>query len=515
MTLELTRRLLTTGAIAARDLEAALYLSVVRGVSIARALVDRGVLSERSLEEELSRRSGLPLRQVTPSAEIADKLPRGMCRMLAAVPLRHDPVSGVVEIAAVDPLDGHISAEFTFHLGAPIRVQRATMAAIEEAIRRLELADGGTSSRSRRRTPAFPHGAPDTVPPSPPPSAPPPDEVPIPLVRRVSAQSHPELRIADAALHSAPEALRQGRSDVSPSVDWDATGRIHDEPVARHDPEELLPLGSADSEDDPASRRRHFRDIPLDGPSVSFPSAPPPPGMRLPSSPDDPKLAIAARAALQEVESLRPKTGTSSAQAESAVADEVTADDGVVGEEEPTPIDADHPDVDGPEPETIPRAPDAGWAPTLPELFDLIARARGRDDLLDMMLRAMTMVARRGALFVLRKDAYHGWSANPAFGSEDSLRTLVIPAGKPSIFATSAAAGFYLGPIPQTPVHRGLLEVMGRATPDVAVYVVKLKGRATIVLVADELDDTLIGTRTLGEIARRASETLTRILTQK
>ncbi len=123
MTLELTRRLLTTGAIAARDLEAALYLSVVRGVSIARALVDRGVLSERSLEEELSRRSGLPLRQVTPSAEIADKLPRGMCRMLAAVPLRHDPVSGVVEIAAVDPLDGHISAEFTFHLGAPIRVQ--------------------------------------------------------------------------------------------------------------------------------------------------------------------------------------------------------------------------------------------------------------------------------------------------------------------------------------------------------------------------------------------------------
>lgn len=506
MTLELTRRLLTTGAIAARDLEAALYLSVVRGVSIARALVDRGVLSERSLEEELSRRSGLSLRQVTPSAEIADKLPRGMCRMLAAVPLRHDPVSGVVEIAAVDPLDGHISAEFTFHLGAPIRVQRATMAAIEEAIRRLELAEGGTSSRSRRRTPAFPHGAPDTVPPSPPPSAPPPDEVPIPLVRRVSAHSHPELRMS------------------SPNIDWDETGHIHDEPVARHDPDELLPLGGvyadrgSDGEGDdepPPSRRRHFRDIPLEGPSVSFPSAPPPPGMRLPSSPDDPKLAIAARVAIQQVESVRPEGGTGWAHADTLVADEVTADDELVGEEEPTPIDADHPAVDGPEPVTIPRAPDAGWAPTLPELFDLIARARGRDDLLDMMLRAVTMVARRGALFVLKKDAYHGWSANPAFGSEEDLRTLVIPANKPSIFATSAAAGFYLGPIPQTPVHRGLLEVMGRATPDVAVYVVKLKGRATIVLIADELDDTLIGTRTLGEIARRASETLTRILTQK
>ena len=495
MTLELTRRLLTTGAIAARDLEAALYLSVVRGVSIARALVDRGVLSERALEEELSRRSGLSLRQVTPSAEIADKLPRGMCRMLAAVPLRHDPVSGVVEIAAVDPLDGHISAEFTFHLGSPIRVQRATMAAIEEAIRRLELAEGGTSSRSRRRTPAFPHGAPDTVPPSPPPSAPPQDEVPIPLVRRVSSQSQPGLRVS------------------SPSLDWDESGRIHDEPVARHDPDELLPLGGVygdrpDDEEPPPSRRRHFRDIPLDGPSVSFPSAPPPPGMRIPSSPDDPKLAIAARVAIHQVESL--------AQAETALVDApLRGDEGPVGEEEPTPIDAGQPDLDGPEPETIPRAPDAGWAPTLPELLDLIARARGRDDLLDMMLRAVTLVARRGALFVLRKDAYHGWSANPAFDSEEDLRTLAIPANKPSIFATSAAAGFYLGPIPQTPVHRGLLDVMGRSTPDVAVYVVKLKGRATIVIIADELDDTLIGTRTLGEIARRASETLTRILTQK
>jgi len=478
VTLELARRLLTTGAIAARDLEAALYLSVVRGVSIARALVDRGVLSERSLEDELSRRSGLSLRQVNPSSEIADKLPRRMCRMLAAVPLRHDAVSGVVEIAAVDPLDGHISAEFTFHLGAPIRVQRATMSAIEEAIRRLELAEGGTSSRSRRRTPAFPHGAPDTVPPSPPPPAPQLEEVPIPLVRRLSVAGHPSL-------------------PAESEIDWEAPQQlhIHDAPIPRMGPAELLPLGG--DEDEPTlSRRRSFRDIPLDGPSVSFPSAPPPPGFRMPSSPDDPLVPLIAAAP-------------------PSLHEEVTADQGPVGEEEPTPLDDELIEADGPEPETIPRTPDAGWTPSLPELLDLLGRARGRDDLLDLMLRAMTLVAHRGALFVLKRDAYHGWSANPAFGSEEDLRTLVIPANKPSIFATSAAAGFYLGPIPQTPVHRGLLQVMGHATPDVAVYVVKLKGRATIVLVADQLDDTLVGTRTLGEIARRAGETLTRILTQK
>src|SRR5687767_237741 len=100
VTLDLARRLLASGAVGARDVEAALYLSVVRGVSLARALVDRGVLGERALEEELSRKAGLPLRQVTPDPDLVARLPRGMCRILAAVPLRTD-ASGIVEVAAV------------------------------------------------------------------------------------------------------------------------------------------------------------------------------------------------------------------------------------------------------------------------------------------------------------------------------------------------------------------------------------------------------------------------------
>src|SRR5262245_1037028 len=64
VTLDLARRLLASGAVTARDVEAALYLSVVRGVSLPRALVDRGVLGERALEDELSRKAGLPIRQV-------------------------------------------------------------------------------------------------------------------------------------------------------------------------------------------------------------------------------------------------------------------------------------------------------------------------------------------------------------------------------------------------------------------------------------------------------------------
>ena len=38
-------------------------------------------------------------------------------------------------------------------------------------------------------------------------------------------------------------------------------------------------------------------------------------------------------------------------------------------------------------------APDAGWSPSLPELVMLVRRAPGRDEMLDLVLRALTLVA--------------------------------------------------------------------------------------------------------------------------
>ncbi|NUP10960.1 MAG: hypothetical protein HOW73_33355 [Polyangiaceae bacterium] len=512
MTLELARRLLATGAIAARDVEAALYLSVVRGVSIARALVDRGVLGERTLEEELSRRAGPPLRQVNPAADIVTKLPRGMCRMLAAVPLRFDQASGVTEVAAVDPLDGHVASEFTFHLGTPIRLQRATMESIEEAIRRFELAEGAGSGRSRRRTPAFPHGAPDTVPPAPP--SKPPEEVPIPLVRRVAPGS--------ASIGPTAEVLEEEET-----LDLDRPS-IHDEPTV---------------DMTPRPPRRVLRSAP-DIPSVSFPSAPPPSttGMELAGALESAADAYAAIAqsslggasnpppsdeaigllleADEEPTRVRPASGpharvsippASPSEAPAAPPVRSASDEHPAA---PANIDArgsEEKRTTGP----IVRTPDAGWSPTLPELLDLIGRARARDDLLDLVLRAVTLVAQRAAVFVVRKEGFTGWSCNPAFGSEEDLKRVVIPSTQPSIFATSAAAGFYLGPIPRTNVHASLLAVFTRSTSDVAVYVAKIRSRPTIVIVADQLDDTLMGTRALGEIAKRAGEALARLLAQR
>ncbi len=478
------------GAVLPRDIEAALYLSVVRGVSLARALVDRGVLTERALEDELSRRAGVPLRQVNPAPELVAKLPSGMCRMLAAVPVRQDPQTGVVELAAIDPLDVHVSTEFSFHLGAPVRVQRATMSAIEEAIRRLELAEGAPTTRSRRRTPAFPHGAPDSIPPSPPPPAAA-EEVPIPLVKKIA--------------HAPVPSISRAASPPPPPVT----------PVREQEDSELLPrLPPAETEEEvrsPSPRRVVMRQI-AEAPSVSFPSAPPP---GLAAEVDEPAPASGRMpASLGEIgyEYFAAKAGE---PAQPSTFDRAApAPDASPGiDEEPTPIDDELvPMVAGPEPAPLPRSPEAGWSPTLPELLDLIFRSTSRDELLDLMLRAVTLVARRGAIFVMKKGGYHGWACNPAFGAEEDLKVAVIPADQPSIIATAGITGYYLGPIPLTAGHQSLLAVMGTASSDVAVYVAKVRGKPAVVVLADELDDTLLGTRALGEITRRAGDALARIL---
>ena len=73
-------------------------------------------------------------------------------------------------------------------------------------------------------------------------------------------------------------------------------------------------------------------------------------------------------------------------------------------------------------------------------------------------------------------------------------------------------AGHYLGPIYKSEAHAPLLAIMGRATNDVAVTAVRVKGHPTTLLVADELGDTALGTQRMEELARGAGDALARIM---
>ncbi len=53
---------------------------------------------------------------------------------------------------------------------------------------------------------------------------------------------------------------------------------------------------------------------------------------------------------------------------------------------------------------------------------------------------------------------------------------------------------------------------MGHSSADVAAIAVRAGGRPALVLLADELEDTLLGTRFLDELAKAVGEALSRLL---
>ncbi|MDI1479072.1 hypothetical protein [Polyangium sp. y55x31] len=550
MSVELGRRLIAANLVTREKVQAALLLSVVRGIPFTRALVDRGAITEAELDEEIARYAGPGLRHVQGAPDLVAKLPRALCRRLCALPTRLDPFTGTVDVAAADPLDAHIEVEMSFHLGAPVRVLRAPIGAVEEAIRRIELTaaqpEAPKKPRGRRITPASPYGAPQS-------SIPPPPTIstPIPLVKRVpeGADADPTNAQTPATRRGAPGTLRGAAS--------------LERPVRSALPATKAAAAAPSGGDDPP--RVSFPSTPPPGPaSVPSPLAVAPPELtawrgatrptldpsvfsRSPSSdggtaprvvgdasnaekaervaamwtthdaPISHALAPALGAPIAE-----PPTGPNSfAPAPSARRGGVSVPPpamslpvpvkGQVNAPAPTPA---------PDSEEEPQRQTFVGPPPLPfpdpsAILGALARAATRDEIVSLALGGAALFARRVALFAVKRDGFHGWTCNDEFGDEEALRALSIPHDVPSVFATATATSIYLGPVPETEAHAGLLAVMERASPDVAVVAVRVAGRPAAVLMVDDLGDTLTGTRRMDELARAVGEALARLLSAR
>jgi hypothetical protein len=198
VTVELARRLIDNGGIAAVDIEAALLDVVRSGVPLLRALFERGPTIANLVERELARSTAPSVNQVRPDPELARRLPPGLCERLLAVPLSTGRRSGTIDVAAVDPFDPHVALEVAFHLGTQVRVLRATYADVLSALDGLHA--GGTflegvarvlgtspppadardaDAMLFRRAPSFRPPPPGALP-----VAKGPSEPPIPLVRK-------------------------------------------------------------------------------------------------------------------------------------------------------------------------------------------------------------------------------------------------------------------------------------------------------------------------------------------
>jgi hypothetical protein len=115
------------------------------------------------------------------------------------------------------------------------------------------------------------------------------------------------------------------------------------------------------------------------------------------------------------------------------------------------------------------------------------------------------------AIFVVKKDGLLGWSCTPEFGDQGALKALRIPIKAPSEMAGVLGGGVHLGPLTGI-VAAPLLRLMRTATQDVALLAVRVGDRPAVLLVADELGDTLLATKRMDELGRAAGEALLRIL---
>lgn len=152
------------------------------------------------------------------------------------------------------------------------------------------------------------------------------------------------------------------------------------------------------------------------------------------------------------------------------------------------------------------------YPPEAARVLAALREAKTRDEAIELALQGITSVARRAAVFAVRKDSFRGWACTPSFGDQAAFREVVLPHDQPSLLAIAAGQPVYLGPLTPLPAHAPLAAIMGLASDDVAAVAARVSGRPALILFADDLNDTLVATRWMEELARGVGEALARMI---
>jgi len=138
--------------------------------------------------------------------------------------------------------------------------------------------------------------------------------------------------------------------------------------------------------------------------------------------------------------------------------------------------------------------------------------ATSRDEIVLAILHGMSGVARRVGILAVRRNSFHGWACTKGFAEENAFRTISIDRAADTILAEAVEQGWYLGPIPKTKAHEPLSALLSDATGEVAIVSVELARRPAMLILAAQLCDTMIASRTAEQLARAGAEALLRVL---
>ncbi len=140
-----------------------------------------------------------------------------------------------------------------------------------------------------------------------------------------------------------------------------------------------------------------------------------------------------------------------------------------------------------------------------------LERAVSPEEVLELCvsgLEPMLVVA-----LTLRGSSFEARTGSAELGDLERIRRVRLPTSSASVLETAIHQGYYLGALPTTSAHDGLRDLLPpRADEEIYVAPITVSGRASVVLVAARMTQTIVASRRIDEIAGAAGAALERIV---
>jgi len=124
------------------------------------------------------------------------------------------------------------------------------------------------------------------------------------------------------------------------------------------------------------------------------------------------------------------------------------------------------------------------------ELSRALSRAETREEIADLVIGTLAGSFIRAAIFIIRDDMAIGWKGTFLHEPLPEVAGIRIPLSEPSVLKSVAdGAGFYLGPVSDTPMNRSMLDGMGGGRPKTVLLApLLISGRIVNIVYADGVD---------------------------
>jgi len=129
------------------------------------------------------------------------------------------------------------------------------------------------------------------------------------------------------------------------------------------------------------------------------------------------------------------------------------------------------------------------------ELAQALSEVRDQQEVLQILLRHLSQVFERAAIFLVRENEVSGWKAVCRQQEITSFEELNLPLESPSVLKTVVEGkSFYLGPISVNGLNQDLLNALGGDTPEAVLLMpLVLDGRVVNLFYGDGGSGQLVG----------------------